>query len=463
MQRAERGDELSVATVAPAAVALVFPGERSETKACGAVVAEGQGVGPTLPALIGRMLRARGDDLLLSSGALLAHPLRSILTLLGIVIGVFTVVAMMALTNGLQASINKGMGGLGTNTFQITKWPPVHFGPLDPSIWRRKNITVQQAMAMREALPQAKAVGPEQWAGGRDAKSQYGRAQPVHVGGGTPELFANNNHTLFRGRFFNDAEASGGARVVVLGANVADACFPGRDPIGDSVKIGRLRLEVIGVLERQGGSPFGVTSDTLAVVPLSTFIDLYGGGRSLDISVMVEGPEDMARVQDAAIAALRRIRGRQAWDDNDFEVFSNDSLRSTLDELAGNVKLFTLAVCALSLLVGGIGVMNIMLVAVAERTKEIGLRKALGARRIRILAQFVIEAVALAAIGGCIGIALGFAAAWLAEFAFDLPAKVPLWSVALGLGVSSAIGLVFGIYPAARASRLDPAVALRSE
>jgi putative ABC transport system permease protein len=411
----------------------------------------------------GRALRARGDDLLLSLGALSAHPLRSVLTLLGIVIGVFTVVSMMALTTGLQRSIDKGMGWLGANTFQITKWPPLHFGPMDPSIWRRKPIALQQAMALRESLPQSVQVSPEAWRGGQLMESRWGKAQPVTVAGGAPEMFSNNNLPMQHGRIFSEHETQGGARIVVLGANVADAVFPRMDPLGQKVRLGRMELEVVGVLERQGGNPLGWTPDGIVVIPLVTFIDLYGGGRSLDISVMAASKEEVPRVQDAAVSALRRIRGLKALEENDFEVFSNDSLRNTFDDLANTVTLATVCICALSLVVGGIGVMNIMLVAVAERTREIGLRKALGARRSRILAQFVIESILLASCGGVIGIVLGYAAAWLAGFAFALPAEVPLWSVGLGLGVSCGIGLVFGIYPAARASQLDPAVALRSE
>jgi putative ABC transport system permease protein len=170
----------------------------------------------------------------------------------------------------------------------------------------------------------------------------------------------------------------------------------------------------------------------------------------------------MKKTQDLAVAAFRRLRGLTAQAENDFEVFSNDSLRGTFDQLAQTVTMASLVMCAFSLIVGGIGVMNIMLVAVTERTREIGLRKALGARRSRVLAQFVIEAVLLAAFGGLIGVVLGYAASWIGQF-LNFPAQVPAWAVALGIGVSCGVGLVAGIYPAWRASRLDPAVALRDE
>jgi putative ABC transport system permease protein len=177
---------------------------------------------------------------------------------------------------------------------------------------------------------------------------------------------------------------------------------------------------------------------------------------------MAESHEDMASLQDRAIGAFRTIRGLDASKDNDFDMFSNESARSTFAELADTVTAAGLLMCTFTLIVGGIGVMNIMLVAVTERTREIGLRKALGARKARVLMQFVIEAVLLASFGGVIGVALGFGATSLGRF-LDFPAEVPMWVVALGLGVSSGIGLVAGIYPAWRASRLDPAVALRVE
>jgi putative ABC transport system permease protein len=407
-------------------------------------------------------LGARLDDLRLALGALGAHRLRSGLTLLGIVIGVFTVIAMMSLLNGLQASIGRGMGGLGADVFQIQKLPHFNFGQMPPEMQRRKNITLAQVLELRAALPLARQVGGEVWEGGKEVVAGNRLAEGVIIAGGTPEFFTNNTLPIGTGRGYSEAEAMGASRVAVLGASTADVLFPGSDPCGQHVRLGRLDLEVIGTLERQGGSPFGGNPDNLVSIPIALFLELYGTGRSLNITVMARSHDELPRLQDLAIGAFRTIRGLEAKTDNDFDMFTNESARSTFDELAGTVTAAGLLMCTFALIVGGIGVMNIMLVAVTERTREIGLRKALGARRRRVLMQFVIEAVLLASCGGVIGVLLGFAGTWLGRF-LDFPAEVPLWAVALGLGVSSSIGLLAGIYPAWRASRLDPAVALRCE
>ena len=409
-------------------------------------------------------IQGRVDDLRLASAALTGHPLRTGLTLLGIVIGVFTVTSMMGLLNGLQGSIEKTMGGLGADVFQIQRFPNFNFGPLSPEIQRRKNLTLAQVLALRESLPTAKQVGGEVWDGGKEISADGNIDQGVQVAGGTPEFFTNNSLPIGSGRGFNEAEAVGARRVAVLGASAADVLFPGgQNPIGRSVRLGRLQLEVIGTIERQGGTPFGGNNpDNLMAIPIALFLELYGTGRSVNITVMASQHDGMAKLQDQATAAFRRVRGLDAQQENDFDMFSNDSARATFDQMAQMVTLVSLIVCIMSLVIGGIGVMNIMLVAVTERTREIGLRKALGARKARILMQFVIEAVLLATAGGVIGVALGFAASGLANVV-GFPAAVPMWAVALGLSVSCGIGLLAGIYPAARAAQLDPAVALRDE
>jgi putative ABC transport system permease protein len=417
---------------------------------------------PTRRRRIAAAVGARLDDFRLAIGALSSHPLRSGLTLLGIVIGVFTVVAMMSLLNGLQASIDKNMGGLGADVFQIQRLPSFSFGQLPPEIQRRKNLTVAHTALLREALPQAKQVGAEVWEGGKEVSAGDNRVPGAEIAGGTPEFFTNNNLPIGTGRGYTEAEAMGASRVIVLGASIVDVLFPNRDPIGQHVRLGRLDLEVIGTLERQGGSPMGGNPDNIASIPISLFLQLYGTGRSVNITVMARSHGEMARLQDLAVGAFRNIRGVPPEAESDFDMYSNDSARANFDQLAGTVTAAGLVICTFTLIVGGIGVMNIMLVAVTERTREIGLRKALGARRGRVLLQFVIEAVLLAFFGGVLGVLLASGATVLARY-LDFPAEVPMWAVALGLGVSSGIGLLAGIYPAWRASRLVAAEALRVE
>ncbi|OLD06326.1 MAG: hypothetical protein AUI90_13285, partial [Deltaproteobacteria bacterium 13_1_40CM_3_69_14] len=280
--------------------------------------------------------------------------------------------------------------------------------------------------------------------------------------GGSPEFFTLTNLSIASGRGYTEGEVTAGSRVAVIGANVIDSLFPGQDPIGQKFRLGRMELEVVGTIERQGGLPIDSNPDNTVAVPITLFMELYGTSRSVDIGVMAHDPESMKKLQDQSVAAFRKVRGLDAAKENDFEVFSNESMRGMFDNLATVVTIASAFMCFLSLIVGGIGVMNIMLVAVTERTREIGLRKALGARRMRILMQFVIEAVFLSAFGGAIGVALGYCASWVGQF-LKFPAEVPLWAVALGISVSCGVGLIAGIYPAWRASRLDPAVALRDE
>src|SRR5712664_406048 len=414
------------------------------------------------PAWAGRLRRGwtgRFDDLRLALDSLASHKLRSGLTLLGIVIGVFTVVAMKALLNGLRKSIDKQLGELGANVFQIQRFPAVQFGEFSPEIRARKKLTLMHMRQLRDMLPQAKQVGGQMWEWGKTASANGNTDQGVQVAGGTPEFFTLTNLTIASGRAYTEAEVSDGVRVAVIGAAVIDSLFPGQDPIGKKLKLGRMELEVIGTIERQGGIPIDSNPDNTVSLPISLFMELYGTSRSVDIAVMAPDPVSMKKLQDQAVSVFRKLRGLDASKENDFELVSNESVRGMFDNLATVVTIASAFMCFLSLIVGG---MNIMLVAVTERTREIGLRKALGARRMRILMQFVIEAVLLAAFGGAIGVALGYCASAIGRF-LTFPAEVPLWAVALGIGVSCGVGLIAGIYPAWRASRLDPAVALRDE
>ncbi len=409
------------------------------------------------------LFQSRLDDTRLALAAINGHKLRSGLTLLGIVIGVFTVVAMAAVLNGLQSTIDKQMNQLGADVFEIQRFPAINFGPMTPEMEKRRKITLADVNRLREALPQAKQVGGDIWEYGKTVTAGDQSSPGAQIVGGTAEFFTNNNLPLANGRPFNEAETNDAARVVVLGAIVVDALFPRGAAIGQKIRLGRMDLEVIGTIERQGGMPMGGDNpDATVAIPISLFMELYGTSRSVSISIMAKNHDEVKKLQNQAVVAFRRLRGLEAQADDDFEVFTNDSVRGTFDQMANAVTGASLIMCFFSLIVGGIGVLNIMLVAVTERTREIGLRKALGARRSRVLAQFVIEAVLLATFGGALGVALGYLAAGVAQF-LSFPAQVPLWAVLLGLGVSCGVGLAAGIYPAWRASRLDPAVALRDE
>jgi putative ABC transport system permease protein len=408
------------------------------------------------------MLNARADDCRLAMAALSGHKLRSGLTLLGIVIGVFTVVTMMALLHGLSLTINKQLGALGADAFQIQRFPAVQFGNFSPEMQARKKITLAQFRQVKDMVPQAREVEAEMWEYGKTSTAGPNTDLGTQVAGGTPEFFTVNNLPIASGRGFSEAEAEDGARVAVIGAAVVDALFPAGNPVGQKIKLGRMELEVIGTIERQGGLPMGDNPDNTVAVPIALFLELYGNSRSLVLGFSASDHAGMKKLQDQAVAAFRKVRGLDTSKENDFEIVSNDSLHEMFDQLSLAVGVSSAIMCFLSLLVGGIGVMNIMLVAVTERTREIGLRKALGARRLRVLMQFIIEAVVLSSFGGLIGVVLGYCASWIGQF-LKFPAEVPLWAVALGLGVSCGVGLVAGIYPAWRASRLDPAVALRDE
>lgn len=406
------------------------------------------------------------DNLALALSTLRANLLRSLLTLLGIVIGAATVVAMMSLTEGLRNKVTHDLAALGAGAFHVQKYPAIGLPSTDWAKYRkRKALTVEQGRALQENCPSVGRVSIEMNLWPPEKLSAQGRStQPnISVFGGTPDFEPVNGYAVADGRFLSEADLTLGRRVVVIGSDVADALFPGTSPLGERVRIRSTSFTVIGVLER-AGSVLGLASkDGLAVVPLPVFQLFFGRQHEAELGIQAIRPELTARAEDEVVAQLRRLRRVPAGEENDFEIFSNDSLTSMFNNLAATIAAATFGVCALSLLVGGIGVMNIMLVSVVERTREIGIRKALGARRRRVLAQFVFEAVTLALLGGILGVLLGALVAVGAREVYEVPASVPLWAVLLALGSALACGLVFGIYPAMRASRLDPIEAMRAE
>ncbi len=409
-------------------------------------------------------MRAFLDNLWLAIGTFLGNPLRSLLTLLGIVIGVTTVITMMALIEGLRLKVNKDLSMLGANTFLVAKFP----SGFNRGNWlkyaQRKNLREEDASAILEACPSVSAVSIVDDQNGQKITTAIEETRPsVNVTGSTSEYVDTAGLDIASGRFFGEAEAVDGRHVVVLGLDVADALFPGRSPLNHEVRIKGRPFTVIGVLQRRGSFLGMVSMDNVAILPLRAFQQLYGKSRSLDLNIQASDATLVQKAQDEVTTLMRRRRDVGPLEPNDFEVQTNESMTATFNDLSKVITVAGFGVCLLSLLVGGIGILNIMLVSVTERTKEIGIRKALGARKRRILAQFATEAVILALVGGVIGVGFGFGLAFLGRWMLGFTTVVPAWAVALSLAMSSGVGLVFGIYPAARAAKLDPVEAMRSE
>ena len=414
------------------------------------------------------MIRALFDNLKLAFGTFVAHPLRTMLTLLGIVIGVSTVMTMMALLEGLRVKVNKDFSQLGANVFRVDKWPQgFRFGGggIDWNrISRRPVLTVADKRALAEQCPSVLRTAATSWQPAQKVRTAQTETQAnVFVIGATVEYPDTSGITIANGRMFNSSEEWDGRRVVVLGPDVADKLFPSLDPIGQEVRLKNRPYTVIGVMERRGKLMGMFNLDNQVLVPMSTFLSEYGKRRGMSLSVEAIDHEHVDKAMEEVTRVMRQRREVAPMDDNNFEISTNESMAKSLNDLSNVVTAATFGVCILSLIVGGIGILNIMLVSVTERTREIGIRKALGARRSRILMQFATEAVVLSLVGGLIGIAIGFGLAFLGRWTFGLYTEVPVWAVMMSVGMSSGVGLLFGIYPAARAAKLDPIEAMRSE
>jgi putative ABC transport system permease protein len=404
------------------------------------------------------------DTLLAAIRTLRANKLRSALTLLGIVIGVVAVVAMAATIEGLRRKISSDLAQLGSGVFQVQKHPTGGFNDNDRAKYdKRKNFTLHEVDLLQTQCGSCLRVGGEAWEFGRDASAPSHPA-PIMAAtvGATAAFFDNNGYALATGRLFTEGEARSGTSVVVIGADIADLLFPDESPIDNSLFVRGHRFRVIGTLARRG-QQLGGSIDNIIAMPINGFTPLFGSRRSLNVTIQARDPARIARTQDEVTALLRRARGVAPEAENDFEMFSNASLQDTFDQLTGTIAAASIGICAIALLIGGIGVMNIMLVSVTERTSEIGVRRALGARRRRILAQFLVEAVMLTSIGGALGVLIGAGFASLIEILVHIPTAIPMWAVTLSMFAAGGVGLVFGVYPAYRASRLDPVEAMRRE
>ncbi|MBN1154526.1 ABC transporter permease [candidate division KSB1 bacterium] len=394
--------------------------------------------------------------------AMRGNKLRSILTTLGIIIGVTTIIGMMTIIQGLQNYMVDQLSVLGSNTFQVQKNPAVQFGHLDEKYRNRKNLELEHAEAIKAAQA-VKAVGPEDWIWGKVVRYKEKRTNPdIVMAGATPEFQVANGYYVDEGRFLTQEDVDLRRNVIILGKDIVEFLFPHSSPIDQDVRIDAYKFKVIGTLEEQGGA-FGQSKDNYIIIPITTAQKYYGDKRSLNITVQAQSVEELDTAIEQTIGLLRIARKVPPGEPNDFEIFTSESLVDTFNDLTKYVKIAAIGIAFISLLVGGIGIMNIMLVSVTERTREIGIRKSVGAQKKDILWQFMIEAIILSNIGGIIGILVGILVGVLVGLVTPLPTAIPAWSILLGIGFCTIVGLFFGIFPAAKAAKLDPIVALRYE
>jgi ABC-type antimicrobial peptide transport system permease subunit len=406
------------------------------------------------------------ENLKLALDTLRAHKLRSFLTVFGVVIGVTIIIVVAGLISGFNASVTESFTGFGTDTAFISKFEQgPHFGRLSAEERMRKDLTLEEGQAILEQSPDVQAIAISIFADGEASSIRY-KDQEVNAldfRGTFPafvEVYANSS--LKEGRFITDADNEHHRSVVVIGESVQKALFPNVDPIGKQVKVNGHEFEVIGVFEMPKGG-FGMNNeDRRVVVPYHTFHKLYPNDKFHGYRIRAY-PNRLDAAVDEARVALRRTRKVPYNKPDDFAIQTSQQALESFYAIVGAVALATLVLSSIGLLIGGVGVMNIMLVSVTERTREIGVRKAIGARRGDITWQFLFEAMTLTGLGGVIGILLGWLLVLVVGGVLDWRAVVPLWAVLVGFGVSLAIGLVFGVWPALKAARLDPVVALRYE
>ena len=403
------------------------------------------------------------ENLRIAAGALRANLMRSILTTLGIVIAVAAVIAVVSIVQGLQYMIVGQLEEVGANFIFVA--PRFEQQQAPGMITRQVKLTWDDGRALAEEVPGIELITPVVL-GKEEVRYRNRRHQPEFVIATDDEFPEIHNFFTDRGRFFSQIDLAHRRKVAAVGSSVVEELRLGDDPLGKEIYVGSLAATVVGVMEEKGQS-LGQDLDDMVFIPFDTARTIFGRRAEDQIQIRLKAaPDAVDEVVDGITRVLRRRHGLGRDEPDDFQIFRQDDLLRIYRSILGGVTAVIGGVVGVAMIVGGIGIMNIMLVSVTERTREIGLRKAVGAKKRDILFQFLIEAVSLSLLGGAIGVALGYGlgAAVIALLPVDLPpAYVPLWAIALAFGFSAAVGIFFGIYPAGKAARLDPIEALRWE
>jgi putative ABC transport system permease protein len=405
----------------------------------------------------------------LALGTLRVQKLKSFFTLIGVTISVMFLIAVVSIVQGMNRYVEEDFAGkfLGVNTFNLRRFPDIQNDVTEDEwrVWqRRPRITIEDALAVREALP-----SDAHWAmhdvTRTDASSKFAQGGPkVLAEAATPEYLLIKDLTLSRGRVFNEQEDALGAPVIVIGQEIAERYFPNLDPIGREIRIHRFPFTVIGVLEKQG-TVFGLALDRQVIAPFHSEMMRITGARNNLYGVVVQAPNPAAfnGLHETVRELMRKRHRLGPAEPDDFVLESSESALGQWRTIRSYMVLAGTVLPAIGLIVGAIVIMNIMLVAVAERTREIGIRKSLGARRRDILAQFLVESATLSSVGALIGVGAGIALSQVVAKVSPLPAAVAPWSIVLAVAIGGGVGIIAGAYPASRASRLDPILAMRSE
>ncbi|HZV13463.1 MAG TPA: ABC transporter permease [Candidatus Kapabacteria bacterium] len=406
-----------------------------------------------------------GESISLAVKSVLSNKLRSFLTLLSISIGVFAIVGATTIVDSFNAVFSDQLSALGGNTFSIQKYPAFMLGPKQWMKYsKRKDITYQQAMMVRDRATLAMSVSTTIANSFLVKGNGEVTDAPVSIIGGDDNYCVNNNFNVALGRALTAEDVTYKRDVAVLGADVAKRLFDVANPVGASVQIGPKTYTVIGVLAPTG-TTFGISQDNFTLIPITSFLKYYTNewNSSVNITVRARSKELLDETTDQVIGILRTIRKVAPWNDNDFEVATSESLTATFEGLTQYISYFAVGVSAISLLAAGIGIMNIMFVSVKERTREIGIRKAIGATRTNILTQFIIESITLCQLGGLAGIVLGIIAGNVIAIYLKTTFVIPYLWMLIAAVICTVIGVGFGAYPAWRAASLDPIDALRYE
>ena len=398
--------------------------------------------------------------------ALSAHKLRSALTLLGVLIGVFSIILVMTAMRVLKHNIETNISRLGSQTFAVSRWPATEFGDNGDwqKYWRRPALTLDQCQKTAAKVTLAASVGIEGkfWLG--QISTRYAKTAPsARLFGETPGSFPARNWVMDDGRALMANDVDDAREVCVLGSGLAKSAFPYGSAVGEDIKINGYKYHVIGVLAPNGNS-LGGNQDNFAIIPITVGLNRYGRWRN-DLTLLVEAAnaESYDDCMEQVRGILRAVRKVPPGEDDNFEMSSNDSMIAQFRSFSRVGSIVVAVISSIALLAAGIGIMNIMLVSVTERTREIGVRRAIGARKRNILMQFVMEAIVLCEVGGIIGVALGVAGGNVLAWMMKVPPAIPVDWIVLGLLICSAVGIIFGSYPAYKAANLDPIESLRYE